>query len=106
MATYISYKGVGEPLVAMGLKGAYIVVAIMIIVASFILAVVLSATTLPFLVSVASPVLSALGLLQAVAYLNGKYGTDGLMKKRVVLLFPEYVRRNARIHQLLKMRKR
>lgn len=102
MAYYPTNRGVDSPIEIAGLKGQYMYIACGIIIGLFILAVILSNTSVNIwliIVLIGGLIYASIhGLIRA----SQTFGVHGLMKIRVALLLPKYVKNSSRINDLIK----
>lgn len=102
MATYPSNRGVGSPLVIMGLSGQYIVIAIAVLLILFVMAVILGSTPLPVLLTVMIVVILGILSVGGIIRMNRKFGIHGLMKLQANRALPDYLKYTKRINGLIK----
>lgn len=92
MAFYPTIRGVDNPIEASGLKGQYIVYALVVILLLFIVAMVLSNTGCNVFVSILVIGILLYASLHMLIYVSKKYGIHGLMKIQVNHSLPSYIR--------------
>lgn len=103
MATYPSNKGVGASLVIMGLTGQYIIIGIAAVVFLFILAIILSNTSIPVMATLLFIGIVAVIVLGGIITLHRRFGKYGIMKLRTLRTLPQFVK-NTRVDKLIKNR--
>lgn len=102
MAIYPSNKGVEASLVILGLTGQYIVMAIAAVIFLFILAIILSNTSMPVMWTLFLVCLVAAIVLGGIIALHRRFGKYGVMKWRARRTLPKYIKRNTRVNKLIK----
>lgn len=103
MARYPSNRGMGEPLVILGLSGQYIVLGILDVTFLFVLTVVLSGTSLPITAVLLGMGVSFALSLKAIYRMNKRFGRHGLMKQRMARTLPAYLKNDSRVRELIRI---
>lgn len=99
---YPSNPGVGETVTVFGLKGQYILFAIIAIVLFIIIAAVLSNMDIPILLTILVIISLATIVLGGIIRVNKRFGQYGLMKVFVLHRLPQYIRNTVEIRKTVK----
>lgn len=102
MACYPTNRGVDSPIEIAGLKGQYMYIACGVIIALFVIAVILSNTSvnvwLVIILTGGLVYVSIGGLIKA----SQTFGVYGLMKFRVTRSLPKYIKNSTLVNDLIK----
>lgn len=101
MATYPSNTGVGAQLEILGLKGQYIVIALISITILFVIAVILSSTQFPVILTIIVVVATGTALIGGIIRLNQHFGQYGLLKYWMLRKLPTFMREVYAIRRIL-----
>lgn len=104
MPTYPSNRGVGASLEFCGLKGQYIYLAIGAFLILFVLAVVLSNTSIPVLLVIMLVIGTGTLLFGGLIKLSQRFGRHGLMKLLAMKRLPVYVRNICSVKKILNIK--
>lgn len=99
---YPSNPGVGETVNVLGLKGQYIIYAIIAIVAFIVVGAVLSNMNIPILLVILILIVLVTTVLGGIIRINKRYGQNGIMKVMTLSRLPKYVKNSIVINKILK----
>ena len=101
MATYPTIRDVNNPIEVAGLKGQYILIAGVAVVCLFVIAVILSSTTISIWLVISIIGGSIYGVIRSLIYISNKLGVYGLMKMRVMYSLPHYIKSTRNVRDLI-----
>lgn len=101
MATYPTIRDVNNPIEIAGLKGQYIMIAGVVVVCLFVIAVILGSTTISIWLVISIIGGTIYGVIRSLVYVSNKLGVYGLMKMRVMYSLPQFIKNTRNVRNLI-----